>query len=196
MRKPLPNLTDGQLHRLIYSTWDFQQALSALTFLMEECDFEARYSRVELRKFRCYEASLIISFARPFEPSRGQTTIGLRAIGLQFNSEETRLKEAMLSLRRKVIAHSDEQLMHFRASTLQPLEDSPIALPLVQFTELLHIEAAQLRPLEALLHKLIAGISEALFSLAQAEPERLNVYKRPDVENPEVQPVARADSRR
>jgi hypothetical protein len=75
---------------------------------MEECDFEARYNRAELRKFRCYEASLIISFARPFEPSRGQTTIGLRAIGLELNPEETRLKEAMLSLRRKVIAHSDE----------------------------------------------------------------------------------------
>lgn len=42
MLEPLSNLTDGQLHHLIYSTWDFQQALSALTFLMEECDFEAR----------------------------------------------------------------------------------------------------------------------------------------------------------
>ncbi|MEA3085971.1 MAG: hypothetical protein QOC89_3668 [Paraburkholderia sp.] len=39
MLEPLSNLTDGQLQRLIYSTWDFQQALSALTFLMEECDF-------------------------------------------------------------------------------------------------------------------------------------------------------------
>ena len=49
MLEPLSNLTDGQLQRLIYSTWDFQQALSALTFLMEECDLEARYNRVELR---------------------------------------------------------------------------------------------------------------------------------------------------
>jgi len=196
MLETLSNLTDGQLHRLIYSTWDFQQALSALTFLMEECDFEARYNRVELRKFRCYEASLIISFARPFEPSRGQSTIGLRAIGLQLNPEETRLKDAMLSLRRKVIAHSDEQLMHFRASTHQPLEDSPISLPLLQFTESLYIEAAQCRPLETLLRKLIAGIGKALFALAQAEPERLNLYKQPNVANAEAQPVARADSRR
>lgn len=196
MLEPLPNLTDGQLHRLIYSTWDFQQALSALTFLMEECDFEARYHRVELRKFRCYEASVIISFARPFEPSRGQTTIGLRAIGLQLNPEETRLKEAMLSLRRKVTAHSDEQVMHFMASTHQPLEDSPISFPLLQFNESLYIEVAQCRPLEALLRKLIAGIGKGLFALAQAEPERLNLYKQPYVANAEIQPVARADSRR
>jgi hypothetical protein len=196
MLEPLSNLTDGQLHRLIYSTWDFQQALSALTFLMEECDFAARYNRVELRKFRCYEASLIISFARPFEPSRGQSTIGLRAIGLPLNPEETRLKDAMLGLRRKVIAHSDEQLMHFRASTHQPLEDSPISLPLLQFTESLYIEAAQCRPLETLLRKLLAGIGKALFALAQAEPERLNLYKQPDVANAGAQPIARADARR
>lgn len=186
MLEPPPNLTDGQLHRLIYSNWDFQQALSALTFLLEECDFEARYSRVELRKFRCYEASLIISFARPFEPSRGQTTLGLRALGIQLNAEETKLKESMLSLRRKVIAHSDEQLMHFRVSTHQPLEDSPMSLPLLQYAESLYIEAAQCRPLEALLHKLMAGISKALFALAQVEPERLNLYKQPNAPSAEA----------
>lgn len=175
----LSHLTEGQLHRLIYSTWDFQQALSALTFLMEECDFEARYNPVELRKFRCYESSLVISFARPFEPSRGQTTLGLRAIGLQLTPQEIELKDAMLSLRRKVIAHSDEQLMHFRAST-HPLEDSPFSLPQLQFIESLYIKETQCRPLEELLRKLIAGICKALFALAQVEPERLNLYKQPN----------------
>jgi hypothetical protein len=184
--EPLSNLTEGQLHRLIYSTWDFQQALSALTFLMEECDFEARYNPVELRKFRCYESNLIISFARPFEPSRGQTTLGLRAIGLQLTPEEIELKDAMLSLRRKIIAHSDEQLMHFRASTYQPLEDSPFTLPQLQFIESLYIKETQCRPLEALLRKLIAGICKALFALAQAEPKRLNLYKQPNSASTEV----------
>lgn len=186
MLEPLTNLTEGQLNRLIYSSWDFQQALSALTFLMDECDFEATYNRIDLRRFRCYEASLVISFARPFEPSRGQTILGLRAIGVQLDSEETRLKEAMLSLRRKVVAHSDEQLMHFRAATIQPLEDSSISMPLLQFTESLYIEASQCRPLEALLRKLIAGIGKAVFTLAQAEPERLNLYKQPNAPNAEA----------
>jgi hypothetical protein len=153
---------------------------------MEECDFEARYNPVELRKFRCYESNLIISFARPFEPSRGQTTLGLRAIGLQLTPEEIELKDAMLSLRRKIIAHSDEQLMHFRASTYQPLEDSPFTLPQLQFIESLYIKETQCRPLEALLRKLIAGICKALFALAQAEPKRLNLYKQPNSASTEV----------
>lgn len=180
MSEALSNLTDSQLHRLIYSNWDFQQALSALTFLMEECNFQAQYGRIELRKFRCYESSLIISFARPFEPSRGQTTLGLRNIGVQLDSQEIALKETMLNLRRKVIAHSDDAPMHFRGSTHRPLEDSPISMPLFQYVESLHIEEAHCRPLETLLRKLTCSISTALFSLAQSAPDRLNFYKQPD----------------
>lgn len=186
MSEPLSNLNDSQLHRLIYSNWDFQQALSALTFLMEECDFQAQYGRVELRKFRCYEASLIISFARPFEPSRGQTTLGLRPIGVQLDPQEIALKEVMLNLRRKVIAHSDEALMHFRGSTHRPLEDSLISLPLFQYVESLHIKEAHCRPLETLLRKLTSSISKALFELAQAAPDRLTLYKQPDAPSTEA----------
>ena len=162
MPDSISSLTNSQLHRLIYSNWDFQQALSALTFLMQECDFETAYSRIELRKFRCYEASLIISFARPFEPSRGQIVLGLRVIGVALSAEEAKLKDVILDLRRKVIAHSDEQLMHYRASTCRPLEESLISLPILQYAESLYIEAAQCRPLEDLLHRLIAGISKEI----------------------------------
>jgi hypothetical protein len=85
-------LSDGQLRRLAYSLWDFQQSLSALTFLMEECDFDAKYTAVELRRFRCFESTVIISFARPFEGSRGQTAVGLRAIGIQLVRRRSRFK--------------------------------------------------------------------------------------------------------
>jgi hypothetical protein len=71
-------LSDAQLQRIIYSLWDFQQALSAITFLLEECDFGAKYHFVELRKFRCYETNIIVSFTRPFETSRGHTSLGLK----------------------------------------------------------------------------------------------------------------------
>lgn len=184
--EPLFNLTDSQLHRLIYSKWDFQQALSALTFLMEECDFQAQYTSVEFRKFRCYEANLVISFARPFEPSRGQTILGLRNIGVQLDPKEIALKEVMLNLHRKVIAHSDEALMHYRGSTHRPLKDSPIALTLFQYVESLYIEEAHCRPLEALLRKLRSSIDKALFDLAQVAPDRLNFYRHPDAPSTEV----------
>jgi hypothetical protein len=181
MPEVLSNLTDSQLHRLIYSNWDFQQALSALTFLMDECDFQASYDRVELRKFRCYEASLIISFARPFETSRGQTTLGLKAIGVRLDPQENALKLAMLSLRRKVIAHSDEEFMHFRGSTLQVFDDLSIKMPHIQYVESLHIQEEQCRPLEGLLRRLIRQISKAIFDLAQVAPDRLDLYRKPDV---------------
>ena len=53
----LERLTDSQLRRLVYSAWDFQQALSALTFLIEDCDYDRLHNVLELRRFRCYETS-------------------------------------------------------------------------------------------------------------------------------------------
>lgn len=172
-------LSDAQLLRITYSLWDFQQALSALTFLMEECDFEAKYSVVQLRRFRCYESTVIISFARPFELSRGQTVIGLKAIGVQLTQEERRLKERIMKLRRKVIAHSDENAMHFNIQLMEPLEGNELKLPLVRFAESLHFSASELRPLETLLARLTSSITTVLFRLAQTNPERIQGYKTP-----------------
>jgi hypothetical protein len=81
-------ITEQQLTRAIYSLWDFQQALSALTFLLEDCEFDKKYDKITLRRFRCYEANLIISMARPFEITRGGTTIGLRALGIKLSDDE------------------------------------------------------------------------------------------------------------
>lgn len=179
MDSPVPDLTDTQLIRVIQSCGDFQQALSALTFLQEECDYAARYSIAELRKFQCYENSAIVAFARPFEVSRGRTTLGLRAVGVQLNAAEERLKSEVLDLRRKVVAHSDEERMHFKISTTQPFADSPIKLPLLLFQESLRLESGETEELVALLRKLIRALSETIFAIAQRQPERLNVYKTP-----------------
>ncbi|WP_242615587.1 hypothetical protein [Sphaerotilus mobilis] len=180
------SLTDAQLHRLIYSNWDFQQALSALTFLIEDCDFQAKYSPVELRRLRCYETSFIVSFARPFEMSRGQTTLGLKAIGVRLDSKDTQLKDKIVSLRQKVVAHSDEDYMHYRGVVLAPFNDSAIGLPVLKYSESLHLEESDLRPIEGLLQRLLTHITKALFQVAQSDPERLSVYKTP------IQPPAKA----
>lgn len=173
------DLTDAQLRRVIYSNWDFQQALSALTFLMQECDFDAKYTNVQLRKFRCYETSVVIAFARPFEISRGKTSIGLKALGIRLENAELALKQRMLDLRRQVVAHSDEDSMHFRGSVMQPFEDSELTMPTFKFNETLHLNVSELRPLEALLRKLMSAVSLTLFKIAQVAPERLEVYRAP-----------------
>lgn len=181
----LNSLTDQQLDRLVYSLWDFQQSLSALTFLMEDCDFEAKYKLVELRRFRCYETSTIVSFARPFEVGRGEVAIGLRAIGCVFDEGERALQERLLALRHKVVAHSDEEWMEF-AGTVREVEDGLISIPYFHFRESLHLSAADLRPLEALLRKLTSTIYRGLFQLAQENPARLDRRKIRDRSAPAV----------
>jgi hypothetical protein len=101
----------------------------------------------------------------------------LRAIGLRLEVEELALQAKVLTLRRKIFAHSDEDFMHFRGTVITPFDDHPVVVPYFQFNESLHLEQSDLRPLEDFLRKLVAATSKALFVLAQTAPERLNIYK-------------------
>jgi len=173
------NLTDAQLTRAIQSCGDFQQALSALSFLTDECDYAATYSFVELRRFRCFENAAIVAFARPFEVSRGRTVLGLRALGVSLCASEEALKAKLIDLRRKVVAHSDDDFMHFKISTITPFEDRPLTLPVLQFQESLYLEADEVSSFRNLLHKILGGLTKEILAIAQHQPERLNVYRRP-----------------
>ena len=171
-------LTEQQLERTIYSFWDFQQALSALTFLLEDCDFNQNYSKIELRRFRCYETTLIVSLTRPFEKSRNATTLSLRAIGVRFDDAEKKLVDKVIRLRRRIVANSDEDEMHFRSVTF-PVIEGTFNFPHVQFDERLHLYEDELIKLETLLQKLKHRLAEFLFELAQEEPSVLEKYKQP-----------------
>ncbi|TCS36774.1 hypothetical protein [Reinekea marinisedimentorum] len=172
-------ITEQQLIRAIYSVWDFQQALSALTFLLEGCDFNESYSKVDLRRFRCYESTLIVSMARPFETTRGGTTIGLRALGISLSKDQKDLVERILDLRRKIIAHSSEEEMHFRASTFTILDDE-YNLPHFQFNEGLHLNEQELLKLELFLRELRQKMATFFFKVAQEQPEMIQKYKEPE----------------
>ncbi|BFT31910.1 hypothetical protein D210916BOD24_30860 [Alteromonas sp. D210916BOD_24] len=175
-------LTDKQLNRAIYSIWDFQQALSALTFILEEFDFEGEYNVVELRRYRSYEANLIISMARPLEPTRSGSTISFKALGIKLDEKQKALCARVLDLRRKLIAHSDEDEMHFRVdihtSSLDGKHDD-FKWPIFKFMEWLHLSEAELMELETFLRWLTSRLSEFFVKLAKEEPERLQKYKIP-----------------
>jgi len=174
-------MNQAQLNRIIYSGWDFQQALSALTFLLEEIDYEERYTKVEFRKFRCFEVNAIISFCRPFEAARGKTTLSLKAIGVHLTEDELALKRHLMHLRRKIVAHSDEEEMHFRCKTHDlKIRENSFVLPELVFDEFLLLEEAEVYKFEVLLHKLTHHIAKFNFELAQEKPEYLNFYKQPD----------------
>lgn len=158
-------------HRTIYSGWDFQQALSALTFLIEEWENKKKYSKVELRRLRCFETTLIVSFARPFKTGRGREQLDLSMIGFEFTKEETELKDKLIRLRNKVITHSDEEEMVYRTYSFKPFSDDNVRMPAERFQESLYLKEAEIQKIERLLHRLIHAIAEHKFKVAQANPD-------------------------
>ena len=167
-------LTEQQLERAIYSIWDFQQALSALTFLLEDCDFDRKYDKVSLRRFRCYESTLIISICRPFEATRS----GLRALDIKLTNHEKALVKKVKDLRGAIIAHSAEEEMHFRVSTF-PVLDGDFNIPHFQFNEGLYLDKSELLELEVFLRNLKEKIAKYFFKVAQEKPELLEKYREP-----------------
>lgn len=170
--QPLP-------HRVVYSSWDFQQALSALTFLCEECDFEEKYSRVELRKFRCFETTAIVSFSRPFKAGRGRKPLDLASIGFDFSDDEEILKNKILRLRDKIVSHSDEEEMEYRTYSFSIFDDSDLRMPAAIFRESLYLSEDECVAFELLLHRLMHAIAEYKFKFAQSNPELFEQLKMP-----------------
>lgn len=81
-------VTEKPLNRAIYSVWDFQQALSALSFILEEFDFDGTYNVVELRRYRSFEANFIISMARPLQPTRSGSTLSFKSLGIKLDHRQ------------------------------------------------------------------------------------------------------------
>ena len=168
--KPIP-------HRVVYSSWDFQQALSALTFLCEECDFDKKYSRIELRRFRCFETAAIVSFCRPFKVGHGRQDLDLTEIGFQFTKDEENLKAKIIRLRDKIVSHSDEEEMEYRTYSFNISEDSDIRMPASVFIESLYLNEEEYELFEQLLHRLTGAIAKYKFDFAQSNPELFEQLK-------------------
>ena len=168
--------TEKQITKIVYSSWDFQQALSALTFLFDECDFNSKYDRITLRKFRCYESTLIISMSRPLQKSRGGITLGLRNLGIKYNKQEQILITKILSLRGTIIAHSDESEMNFKMSLITI--DDEINFPNIQFKENLHLSFEELKQIEHLLRRFIRSISMYILEYSKEFPHLFDRHKK------------------
>lgn len=110
--------------RLLYSLGDFQLALSACEFLYE-CDPQSRYSKIELRRFRCFETSLIIAYGRPFSQSEGGVpSLTLKMAKAELTEQQQALHRRLVRMRNKIIAHSDREMMRMTTQTFDvPLGD-------------------------------------------------------------------------
>lgn len=172
-------ISEEQFHRLLYSSWDFQQSLSALTFLREDCDLCEKYSKGELRRFKCYENQAIISFCRPFSASRAAVRLSLRLIGVELNESEHELKERLIYIRNKVVAHSDSDEMHYKTITIDVGDDDDFQFPLVLYDEGLHLSEKDHEILDLLLRKLMHGIAKVSIAIFRNDPDQFNTYKLP-----------------
>ena len=107
----------GQLMRLMMSAIDFRHALSAATFLLEEGDWSKTYNTEQMRRFKCYETTMVVAYARPFTQSRGHAApFSWKLVRPSFllESSEAKLHIRLLDHRNKLHAHSDSDATKIR----------------------------------------------------------------------------------
>jgi len=90
-----------------------------------ECEPDEKYTRVELRRFRCYETALVTAYMRAFSQSKGKVPpLSFKMADLKLIGDQMKLHRRLVDLRNKVVAHSDREMMRITAQTFSmPLRD-------------------------------------------------------------------------
>lgn len=163
--------------RLLYSMKDIQLALSAADFL-QECDPDAGIGKVELRRYKCYETTAIVAYARPFSESRGGfPKLSLKMIGVQLDDQSKVLHDEILDLRNRVIAHSDGEMMRM-AVRLQKVhigngETMPYVRPV--FDEgLAFVGFSSVSQLLTLFHTVFDGLYSTILEDVRNNPDKFD----------------------
>jgi hypothetical protein len=169
---------EARRRRLLYSLNDLQQALSACDFLYE-CEETNTYSKIELRRFRCYETTLVVAYTRPFSQSRGAAAaLTLKMIGLKLSKDRQALHDRLMDMRNKIMAHSDSEMMRM---TTQPFDVSmqdgepPVYLIQIVFDEGITLHGTLLIETNELLHEVYQAIYGTLHKDLQTNPELFNL---------------------
>jgi hypothetical protein len=120
MHESLKNAEYKKLNRIILACRDFQESLSAITFMLEEMDpqEEETYTLPELRRLRCYETTAIVAYARAFNSQRKgkRDPFSFEDINLNLNQDEYDLHEKLVGFRDEIYAHSDADTADYSAS--------------------------------------------------------------------------------
>lgn len=165
--------------RLLYSLGDFNLANSAVTFL-GECDPDEKYSRVQLRRYRCYETTAIVAYTRPFSEAKGEIPrLPFGMVSKELTEKQKRLHGRLMRLRNKVFAHSDTEMMRMfvRAFPIEIKDGRKFAFPEIVFDEGLTFIGAKHRELGELMLAVISAICERLFPEIQQRPKDFNLRK-------------------
>jgi len=169
---------DARRRRLLYSMNDLQQALSACEFLYE-CEENSSYSKIQFRRFRCYETTLVIAYTRPFTQSRGAAApLTMKMVGLKLSNDRQALHDRLMDMRNKITAHSDSEMMRM---TTQPFDVSmrdgepPMYFIQTVFDEGITLLGTLLIETNELLREVYQAVVETLHKELQANPEAFNI---------------------
>lgn len=164
--------------RLLYSLNDFQQAISACSFLYE-CDEAQGYSRTDLRRFRCYETTLVVAYNRPFTQSRGAVPpLTFKMMDLKLSKKRQDLHDRLVEMRNKIMAHSDGELMRMttQAFDVQMRDgDSPMQFIQTVFDEGITLIGNLLIDTNEMLHEVYRAVYLTLHGEAQLDPTLFNL---------------------
>lgn len=172
------NITDKQLRRSLASLADLNQAAAAILLLQSEVAWNRKYKNEELRRFRCYETTAIVAFSRPFATGRSGVSLSLKALGVTLTEPQKALKKKVQTLRDKIVAHTDDDWMHYKVS-LHEFAGFDQPLPYYQAEEGIRLTEAELREFDELVYEILEGIRRLMFDMSRECPERVEGYVRP-----------------
>jgi len=177
--------------QLVYAQQDLQIALSAADFLWGTDPDEPLESLKELRRVRCYEQAMVISYGRAFKKAQWGGTkpqgerlhlpaLTMEELGIQPQEAEQQLHDKLLAMRDQEIAHSDHSKMRAKVSVEAPLsrpDGSPLYLPIASFDEGVHFVGWEgTRPLIEWLRKLIGALAKKIMDDVQANPDAYDIH--------------------
>lgn len=146
MHESLRNAEFKKLSRIILAGRDFQESLSAITFMLEEMDPQEKetYTLPELRRLRCYETTAIVAYVRAFNSQRGgkRDPFSFEDINLNLNQDEHGLHAKLVGFRDEIYAHSDADTADYNASIGEfEIRDGEV----LRFMRPQHFEGTRLR---------------------------------------------------
>lgn len=169
-----------QRMRMLYSLRDLEIALSAADFLTE-ADEDENYSHVELRRFKCYETTAVVSYSRPFSESKnGFPKLSLKMCDVSLSEHERGLHEKILATRNTIMAHSDAEFMHFNAMVgdVSKNQDGTLNVVHVIFGEgLIFYKYLEQQALIDLIRKVSFGLYRKIHGQAQLLPDNFRMRK-------------------
>jgi hypothetical protein len=110
----------NKLNRILLSSRDFQQALSAATFLYE--DMNEASGLVATRRLRCYETNMVVAYARPFSMAHGPIAkLKMSDLEVELTEHHQALHSRLIERRNRLYAHSDAEVVPMSVSVMNTI---------------------------------------------------------------------------